>query len=295
VLAVEFKKRLCRRHGGEGGSMNDLATQELNQLERLIEKNLTAFYEVGRALIRIRDGELYKDEYRTFEEYCKQRWDFARRTAYQFIDSVKVIENVRHGAQNISLPVNERQARSLTRLSPDQQKKAWQRAVETAPEGKVTAAHVQRVVQEMKKPEIKHITIHGVKSTAMRYAVRAISELSNIAINDPAKSDALNRVRDFINGIYDAKEPVKPATSVQQNALDNLKRWWAHAKTDQRKAFSNWAHSSEGVMSWTHSRPKQAEQIIDEAIIVIEAIPHTDPKRRDALQKLRNWIDKHWR
>lgn len=46
-------------------------------------------------------------------------------------------------------PVTESQARPLTRLEPDQQRIAWQKAVETAPEGKVTAAHVYKIVKGM--------------------------------------------------------------------------------------------------------------------------------------------------
>jgi hypothetical protein len=45
--------------------------------------------------------------------------------------------------------IPEKQLRPLTSLPPPQQAEAWQRAVETAPEGKVTAAHVQTVVTEM--------------------------------------------------------------------------------------------------------------------------------------------------
>ena len=79
----------------------------------------------------------------------RDRWGFARRTVYQFIDSVNVIENVRNCAQNETLPMNESQARPLSKLkdNPEVQREAWQKAVETAPEGKVTAAHVQKVVK----------------------------------------------------------------------------------------------------------------------------------------------------
>jgi hypothetical protein len=84
--------------------------------------------------MEIRDRELYKfkngGEYGTFEAYCKGVWDFARRTAYQFIDSVQVMENVRHGAQIEILPANERQTRPLIKLSkePEKQREAWQKA-----------------------------------------------------------------------------------------------------------------------------------------------------------------------
>jgi hypothetical protein len=54
------------------------------------------------------------------------KWDFTRQTAYQLIDSSKVIENVSHGLQDAPIPTNERQTRPLARLEPEQQKEAWQ-------------------------------------------------------------------------------------------------------------------------------------------------------------------------
>jgi len=47
--------------------------------------------------------------------------------------------------------IPESQLRPLTKLrgNPEQQRTAWQKAVEIAPEGKVTAAHVSKVVKEI--------------------------------------------------------------------------------------------------------------------------------------------------
>ena len=98
--------------------------------------------------MEIRDSGLYRDVlgFQTFEEYCKAKWDFSRQHAYRFIDSVKVVLNVTDRLQ--SVPVNLEQTRPLARLEPDQQCEAWQQAVATAPEGKVTAAHVYKIVAE---------------------------------------------------------------------------------------------------------------------------------------------------
>jgi hypothetical protein len=76
---------------------------------------------------------------------------------------------VRHGAQ--ILPANERQVRPLTALPSQEQPQAWAKAVSTAPNGKVTAFHVARVVEEFQKKislnkfnkdngSKKHITQH---------------------------------------------------------------------------------------------------------------------------------------
>jgi hypothetical protein len=137
----------------------ELATNqqaELNRLETVIQKNLQSFVQVGMALMKIRDSKLYQITNRTFEEYCNDRWQFSRRRAYQFIESVTVIENVNNCSHQ---PATESQTRPLTNLSPVQQKEAWTKAVETAPAGKVTAKHVESVVQEIVNPKQKNMNV----------------------------------------------------------------------------------------------------------------------------------------
>ncbi len=121
--------------------------EELERLEGIIERNLQSFYEMGRALMEIRDKRYYRDVlgFDTFEAYCKAKWDMSRPRAYQLIDAVTVKNNLSTIVD--MAPATESQARPLARLEPEKQREAWQRAVETAPEGKVTAAHVQKVVK----------------------------------------------------------------------------------------------------------------------------------------------------
>jgi hypothetical protein len=118
--------------------------QELQKHEAIIERGLTTFVEVGQSLMAIRDGRLYRDDYGTFEDYCRERWGFSRMRASQLISAAEVVGNVNRGLQ---IPTNERQTRPLSQLPPAQQAEAWQQAVETAPNGKPTAAHVQDVVK----------------------------------------------------------------------------------------------------------------------------------------------------
>lgn len=122
--------------------------QELERLEAIINRNLQSFYEVGHALMKIRDDRLYQHknggQYQTFEDYCRGVWDMSRPRAYQLIDAAEVKTNL---STVVDIPIPERQIRPLTRLEPEKQREAWQKAVETAPEGKVTAAHVQKVVR----------------------------------------------------------------------------------------------------------------------------------------------------
>lgn len=125
----------------------------LEGLERDIEHGLCEFAKVGFALHRIREERLYRNRYSTFEEYCQDRWGIVASRARQLIAAAGVTENLK-SVTNVTLPVNEGQTRSLVGLQPDIQRQVWTRAVATAPEGKVTAAHVERTVADL----------HGVAS-----------------------------------------------------------------------------------------------------------------------------------
>jgi len=71
--------------------------QRLEYLEGIIEKGLYSFYEVGKALLGIRDNQLY-DKVKSianFETYCKERWGFKQDYARKLIRSTGVIDNIK--------------------------------------------------------------------------------------------------------------------------------------------------------------------------------------------------------
>jgi hypothetical protein len=90
---------------------------------------------VGRALLQIRERRLYREAHKTFEDYCQDRFGMSRRRANQLILATSDTENL-----GTPVPITERQARPLTRLDPEQQREVWKEALNTAPNGKVTAA-----------------------------------------------------------------------------------------------------------------------------------------------------------
>jgi len=128
-------------------TLTDTEGERLPQLEQTIERGLKTFVDVGVALLEIRDSRLYRKEHGTFEDYCRERWSIERRRAYQLMDAAEVTQNVKNFSH---LPERESHAAPLAHLEPEQQREAWQQVVETAPEGKITAAHVQSVVDTFK-------------------------------------------------------------------------------------------------------------------------------------------------
>lgn len=126
-------------------------THDLERYEAVIASGLQTFIEVGTALMEIRDRKLYRAEFGTFEGYCRERWNLTDRRARQLMSAADVVSNIETGT-TVPKPETERQARPLARLEPPQQRIAWERAIETAPGGKVTAKHVESVVSEMTGP-----------------------------------------------------------------------------------------------------------------------------------------------
>ncbi len=123
----------------------------------MIQKNIGAFYEVGRALMEIRDRGLYKDVlgFDTFEAYCRGRWDFSRRHAYRFIEAVEVIGHV---SESDTKPrINLEQTRPLSKLEPDQQRQAYlYRQLEAAQVQKQICPNGQKI--EIPESQLRPLT-----------------------------------------------------------------------------------------------------------------------------------------
>jgi hypothetical protein len=65
--------------------------RERLHLERKVER---AFYEAGLALQTLRDRKLYRSTHKTFQEYCLDRFDFAKSHSYRGIPSAKVVKEI---------------------------------------------------------------------------------------------------------------------------------------------------------------------------------------------------------
>ncbi len=84
-------------------------------LEKKVER---AFYQAGMALGELRDRRLYRSTHVTFEEYCRDRFDFTRRRPYQLIEAAPIYDNLIDKCEPIApvLPTKEGQVRPLSEL-----------------------------------------------------------------------------------------------------------------------------------------------------------------------------------
>jgi N6-adenosine-specific RNA methylase IME4 len=89
----------------------------LAELEQVVDQGLRVVVAVAGALLEIRDGRLYRETHTRFEDYVRDRFGFARRTAYGYIEAAQVLENVPPEA-HLSLS----HLRALAPLPPDAQR-----------------------------------------------------------------------------------------------------------------------------------------------------------------------------
>jgi hypothetical protein len=126
-----------------------------NSLERKVER---AFYEAGMALMQLRDRRLYRTTHPTFEDYCRDRFNYTRRRPYQLIEAAIVYDNLIDKCAKILhiLPTKESQAQPLSQLDPQEQPLAWEIAVEEAggkvPTGRIVKDVVQRIKDKDRPP-----------------------------------------------------------------------------------------------------------------------------------------------
>lgn len=123
----------------------------LEALESAVERGLHSFLEAGLALAVIREHQLYRESYPTWERYCEGRWGFTDRRARQLIDAARLVENLRQGAEKIGtvVPVTERQCRELARLPQALQRVAWIQLLGGAGGGQPSGEEVSDLVNRL--------------------------------------------------------------------------------------------------------------------------------------------------
>ena len=138
--------------------IDPLTIQEESDRMALEKKVERAFYEAGKALKDLRDRRLYRSTHVTFEEYCRDRFDFTRRRPYQLIEASQIYDNLLDKCEDIMpvMPTREGQVRPLSELDTAQQPIAWETAVEEAggkvPSGRIVKEVVKRIKDNNPKP-----------------------------------------------------------------------------------------------------------------------------------------------
>lgn len=144
--------------------MNELIIQIMTLSEALDWKE-----HVGRSALELRNllFEGYKREawralgFHTWTDCIKglaDEYGITERRLWQLHQANQIEAVLTEQSSVATIP--EGHLRPLTKLDPDQQREAWQQAVETAPTGKITAAHVEKIVDEIESGPSPKMAVH---------------------------------------------------------------------------------------------------------------------------------------
>jgi len=124
--------------------------RRLGELEKVINRGKKGFVEVGRALAEIRDLRLYKPEFKSFEDYCQEKWGWTKQHAYRLIECAPVVKS---NPQVTSI----NQARELARVPEADRAEVLEAAVEAGP---LTARAIREAAEEARVPKAGPLTAH---------------------------------------------------------------------------------------------------------------------------------------
>jgi hypothetical protein len=136
--------------------------EELKKCEELIARGLGIFFEVGNALLTIRQKQLFRITHATFESYCMEKWQIGRSYASRMIGAAERVLLLR-GQTEVAPPANECQIRPFLRLPPEQFPQAWRRTAERSGGRTITGKFAQAIVDEISPPKVvpRHVKMPG--------------------------------------------------------------------------------------------------------------------------------------
>ncbi len=165
-----------------------MSKKQLASLENIIENHQSQFYQTGKALKRIRDEKLFAVLlFGSFEAYVKDRWDMSRSKAYRLIEASMVIDNLSPIGNGI-FPANEFQARVLSRLKKEDQRKLWLEFISSGIT--LNARNIRKFINNRspKKGGAKTCDLTNIISTGYKESVLAMLEQIRQARNDNWKT-----------------------------------------------------------------------------------------------------------
>ena len=116
----------------------------LDECERIVNKGIQSFTDVGNALKIIQDGRLYRETHDTFEKYVKAKWDIGRAHAYRLIGSAETMQVL--SPLGDILPTAETHVRPLLQFPLEDRPEVWKTVLKESFEP-ITAREVDRVIR----------------------------------------------------------------------------------------------------------------------------------------------------
>ena len=132
--------------------------ERFHELEIIIEEGREAWYNVGCAIWEIRERKLYKPDYKTFEEYCKERWGWSRRHCDQVASASRIIQLLPDAKTRTAVPISRAAATELGKVPEEERPAVIAEASKATPKGKTISSMAIRSATpppKKKQPDVE--------------------------------------------------------------------------------------------------------------------------------------------
>jgi len=184
----------------QSSTLSAIEQEQLEKAEIQIGKDLVTFTNAGAELEKIRDQKLYREQHKTWAEYCKQRWGFSKSYADRLIAAAKLAKE-KLTPQGVTFTC-EGELRKLVIATEDQFAKALKKASEIAKKKDLplTAALVASKLRKTHRKQDADEKVHLPTDVSTKMEALATRVDAAIKAKDAGKSlELLQQVHAFFS------------------------------------------------------------------------------------------------
>lgn len=129
--------------------LTDGERKEKEEIETRLNSFFASFVERGKDLSILRDKRLYREDYTSWDAYCRLALSWSKTYVDRLIKASKVVRELTPVGATKFLPGNEYVARELGKIkSSDSRQRVWEEALRISKDKPVTCEIVRRVREE---------------------------------------------------------------------------------------------------------------------------------------------------
>jgi hypothetical protein len=207
-------------------SLSDEQRAVYNQLKREIQEEilagLKAFQRAGEMLYRIRDERLYREEFNTFEDFCRAELGHSKTYANNLIIGFSVTKELSDAWFTV-LPNGERVARELAKYPRDMRKTIWARSIQIA-EGRKLKNPTYKMVRDAAKETLPaHPVVKEVWFGQMKEDLKLARRLLSFSLETETLSK--RQLRELAVLVNDVAERIQTlAAKIGRDAFEGVGR-----------------------------------------------------------------------
>jgi hypothetical protein len=131
--------------------LSPIERSRLRELIAVVNRGLTQFLEVGRALVAIRSEKLYRETHDSFEQFCRDTFGIGRSTCDHLVRSTQTAELLIANGADLPEGASESVVRPIATLpDPELQVAVWNLVKAASPQNGPTKTVVAKVARAVK-------------------------------------------------------------------------------------------------------------------------------------------------